>query len=102
MGMSMGVIRVPGILHTLERRNHWVDSLQIKFFGTVLACRRATCNILVICPPRPLRGVISSLGPLFTGQGPSSHLLIYLCIQSGWEYEADKLVSGVGLDILKK
>ena len=41
MGMSMGVIRAPE-LWTLELSNHWADSLQIKFIGTVLSC---TCLI---------------------------------------------------------
>ena len=42
MGVPMGVIRALGILGTLELSNHWDDSLQIKFIGTVLACRCAT------------------------------------------------------------
>ena len=39
MGMPMEVIRAPEILWMLELCNHLGDSLQIKFFGTVLACR---------------------------------------------------------------
>ena len=39
--------------------NHWADSLQIKFIGTILACRYTTsCSF-----------VSQALGTLFTGQG---------------------------------
>ena len=39
MGVPMALIRAPGILRTLELGNHRADSPQIKFIGTVLACR---------------------------------------------------------------
>ena len=42
MGMPMGMIKALGILPTPELINHWADSLQIKFFGTVLACTCVT------------------------------------------------------------
>ena len=47
MGMSMGVIKASGILRTLELRNHWADSFQIKSCGTALVCRCATAWHLV-------------------------------------------------------
>ena len=47
MGMPMGMIRAPGIFWTPELHNHWADSLQIKFIGTVMACRCATARSFV-------------------------------------------------------
>ena len=38
----LGIIRAPGILQMPKHHNHWADSLQINFIGTVLACRCAT------------------------------------------------------------
>ena len=42
VGIVMGMIKGPGILQTPKLSCHWVDSLQNKFIGTVLACRCAT------------------------------------------------------------
>ena len=66
MGKPIGVIRAPGILRTLEFRNQWADSLQIKFFGTVLVCRHATSRSFA---HQDLMGVKHTRGTLFTGQG---------------------------------
>ena len=42
MGVLMGVIMTLETLRVLELGNHWLDSLQIEFNGTVLACKCAT------------------------------------------------------------
>ena len=42
MGVPMGVIRASGTSRTPVPSNHWSDSFQIKFIGTVLGCRCAT------------------------------------------------------------
>ena len=40
-GISMGIIKAAGILGMPELSNHWLDSLQIKFIGTVLVSKCA-------------------------------------------------------------
>ena len=42
LGVIMGVIISLETLQRLELSNHWVDSLQIKFIGTILICGCAT------------------------------------------------------------
>ena len=42
ISISLGMVKVLGILQMLELSNHWADSLQMKFFGTILAWRCAT------------------------------------------------------------
>ena len=64
-GMPVGMIRAPWIMWTLELRNHWPNSLQIKFFGTVLVCRCATSWPFA---HRGLMGTKCTLGILFTGR----------------------------------
>ena len=52
MGMSMGVIRTPGILWMPELSNHRADSHQIKFIGIALAYRCATSWSFAPCSHR--------------------------------------------------
>ena len=53
MGVPMGVIMAPGTLRTPELGNHWVNSLRIKFIGTVFDL--FMCNVMIIYPWKPHR-----------------------------------------------
>ena len=60
---ALGLTQTPGILQMPELSNHWADFLQIKFIGTVLACRCATSWSLAHQSHMGMpTGIMSSLG----------------------------------------
>ena len=78
MGVSMSIIKAPGILRTLELSNRWADSTQIKFIGTILVCRCATLWSLAHQGHLDVStGVISALKTLSMPEPELSNYWVY-------------------------